>query len=298
MLYDVIQKFQDVTLEFLQMKVPTISKVLPLFKMIQQHLEDLLRDPDLIKDKSGQKYHGLKSGIKVGLDKINIHLEKALVGDYPLLGAGKWPIIYNLIHNWLFVLVLHLSIHLAYFEDTSKWDLSIAKCACMLLEHLYDIYKADFSTSNTTAPKVLPTSTSIFLDVIHNLTPNQQKASITEIKAFFSSTYPCLDGNVLKWWKVNTCYEACLIINADKCFSADTCSWLPHPPIARDILVIPGVSISVKQLFSSSKHTLSDSQSDMTTESASKTVVTKEWLKKGFGVGVNYLDDVGVLTWL
>ena len=89
MLYGVIQKFQDATLEFSQTKVPTISKVLPLFKMIQQHLEDSLRDPDLVKDKSGQKYCGLKSGIKAGLDKINIHLEKALVGDYPLLGAGK-----------------------------------------------------------------------------------------------------------------------------------------------------------------------------------------------------------------
>ena len=66
--------------------------------------------------------------------------------------------------------------------------------------------------------------------------------------------------------------------------------------IARDILVIPRVSISIKQLFLSSKHTLSDSQSAMTVESASKTVVTKEWLKKGFGVGVNYLDDVCVLT--
>jgi hypothetical protein len=60
--------------------------------------------------------------------------------------------------------------------------------------------------------------------------------------------------------------------------------------IARDILAIPGVSISVERLFSSSKHTLSDSRSSMTAESASKTVVVKEWLKKGFGDGVNYLD--------
>jgi hypothetical protein len=60
--------------------------------------------------------------------------------------------------------------------------------------------------------------------------------------------------------------------------------------IARDILAIPGVSISVERLFPSSKHTLSDSQSSMTAESASKTVVVKEWLKKGFGDGVNYLD--------
>jgi hypothetical protein len=79
-------------------------------------------------------------------------------------------------------------------------------CSRVLLEHLYGVYEADFSTSNTTAPKVLPTSTSIFLDAIRNLKPNQQNAAITEIEAFFSSTYPCLDGNVLKWWKVNTCY--------------------------------------------------------------------------------------------
>ena len=83
------QKYQDATLEFSQSKVPTISKVLPLFKTIQQHLEDALKDPDFAKDKSGQKYRGLKRGLKFGLDKMNHHLEKALVGDYPLLGAGE-----------------------------------------------------------------------------------------------------------------------------------------------------------------------------------------------------------------
>jgi len=72
------------------MKVPTISKVLPLFKAIQQHLQNALRDPDLVKDKSGQIYRGLKSGLKAGLAKINIYLAKALVGDYPLLGARKF----------------------------------------------------------------------------------------------------------------------------------------------------------------------------------------------------------------
>jgi hypothetical protein len=65
--------------------------------------------------------------------------------------------------------------------------------------------------------------------------------------------------------------------------------------IARDILAIPGVSISVERLFSSSKHTLSDARSSLTAESASKTVVAKELLKKGFGEGLNYLDDVRTL---
>ena len=91
------QKYQDATLEFSQSKVPTISKVLPLFKMIQQHLEDALKDPNLTKDQSGQKYWGLKCHLKVGLEKMNCHLEKALVGDYPLLSAGECPITCELV---------------------------------------------------------------------------------------------------------------------------------------------------------------------------------------------------------
>jgi hypothetical protein len=65
--------------------------------------------------------------------------------------------------------------------------------------------------------------------------------------------------------------------------------------ISRDILAIPGVSISVERLFSSSKHTLSDARSSMMAESASKTITTKEWLKKGFGYEVHYLDNVRIL---
>ena len=62
--------------------------------------------------------------------------------------------------------------------------------------------------------------------------------------------------------------------------------------IACDILAIPGVSISVEHLFLSSKHTLSDVWSSLSAESASKTVVAKEWLEKGFKEGVNYLNDI------
>ena len=50
---------------------------------IQQHFQNALEDPNLVKAKSGEKYWGLKSGLKVRLAKIDIYLEKALVGDYP-----------------------------------------------------------------------------------------------------------------------------------------------------------------------------------------------------------------------
>ncbi|KAJ7740482.1 hypothetical protein DFH07DRAFT_751685, partial [Mycena maculata] len=46
-----------------------------------------------------------------------------------------------------------------------------------------------------------------------------------------------------------------------------------------DILAIPGVSISVKHLFSSVKHILLDAHSSMTAETAAVDIVTKEWLK-------------------
>jgi hypothetical protein len=36
------------------------------------------------------KYWGLKNGFKAGLAKIDTHLKRALVGDYPLLGAGEF----------------------------------------------------------------------------------------------------------------------------------------------------------------------------------------------------------------
>jgi hypothetical protein len=72
-----------------QTKVPTICKILPLFKAIQHHIRDTLNDSDLTRDTSGLKYSGLKSGLKASLKKLDIHLEKALIGDYPLLGASE-----------------------------------------------------------------------------------------------------------------------------------------------------------------------------------------------------------------
>jgi hAT family C-terminal dimerisation region len=165
----------------------------------------------------------------------------------------------------------------------------------VLLEHLYDVYKADGCTSEVTAPEVASTATSIFLDAIRNLTPPQQRAAVTEIEMFFSGAYPCLDGDVLKWWKVSLIMYI-LLLPPTTALQIHTVDFPVLARIARDILAIPGVSISVERLFSSSKHTLSDARSAMTAESASKTIVAKEWLKKGFGVGINYLDDVRILT--
>ena len=64
--------------------------------------------------------------------------------------------------------------------------------------------------------------------------------------------------------------------------------------VARGILAIPGVSISVERLFSSLKHTLSNARSSMTAETVSVDIVTKEWLKAGLAEGVNYTDFIKI----
>ncbi|KAF8587254.1 hypothetical protein K439DRAFT_1338919, partial [Ramaria rubella] len=64
--------------------------------------------------------------------------------------------------------------------------------------------------------------------------------------------------------------------------------------ISRDILCIPGVSISVEWLFLSSKATIRDARSSTMATTASKTIVMKERLKKGFGEGIEYLEFVNI----
>ncbi|TFK77965.1 hypothetical protein K466DRAFT_507915, partial [Polyporus arcularius HHB13444] len=61
---------------------------------------------------------------------------------------------------------------------------------------------------------------------------------------------------------------------------------------ARDVLAVPGLSIGVERLFSSCRHTLTDSQSSLTAESVSLTVITKEWLKRGWGDDIAYLSGI------
>ena len=282
------QTYQDATLEFSQLKVPTISKVLPLFKTIQQHLEDALKDPDLAKEKSGQKYQGLKRGLKFGL-------EKALVGDYPLLGTGECPITCALVFTKLFEAVLHPSIRLAYFEDTTRWDTLIPAHAWVLLKHLYEVYKADGSPPSTAMPnEPLAAAVSIFLGAIQSLTPAQQQAAVTEIEAWLAERTHALMGMPSHGgWLVDFTMWSIAQANTNYLTLWKHATDLPVLMcIACDILAIPGVSISVEHLFSSCKHTLSDLRSSLTAESASKTMVAKEWLKRGFGAKVNYLDDI------
>jgi hypothetical protein len=70
------------TLELSKAGVPTVCKILPLYKLIEcleKAREDLELEVDMF---------GLYNALDAGLSKLEVYLERALVSDYPLLGAG------------------------------------------------------------------------------------------------------------------------------------------------------------------------------------------------------------------
>jgi len=117
----------------------------------------------------------------------------------------------------------------------------------VLIEHLYEVYKEDRLASDTAAPQAQKAAPSAFMDAIKIIAPSLTRA-VTEIEAFFSGTYPCLDGDALKWWKVRMRLHIQLAVIFFNNISLQT--YAVHFPvlarIARDILAIPGVSISVE----------------------------------------------------
>jgi hypothetical protein len=74
---------QDATLNLSEKGVPTIRKVLPLYKVVQSHLET---SPAAISP--ADDTCNLRNAIKAGLANLQIHIDKALISDYPLIGAG------------------------------------------------------------------------------------------------------------------------------------------------------------------------------------------------------------------
>ncbi|KAJ7861660.1 hypothetical protein B0H14DRAFT_2575792 [Mycena olivaceomarginata] len=115
---------QDVTLEFSKKGVPTICKVLPLYKLMETKLAELADEYEL-------EEFNIARALRAGSEKAKQYVGNALISDYPLLGA-----------------VLHPAIRLAFFE-TSDWDSEIPKRAHSLLMAL--VKKYSNSTTATSA---------------------------------------------------------------------------------------------------------------------------------------------------
>ncbi|KAJ6504065.1 hypothetical protein C8R47DRAFT_1247754, partial [Mycena vitilis] len=185
---DVMEVIQDATLDLSKKGVPTICKILPLYKVVQNHLEASLASISAFDDTCN-----LRKAIEAGLAKLRIHTDKALISDYPLLGA-----------------VLHPAIRLAYFQSES-WDDKLAHRAKTVLEHLYDVYKEELEEDDAPSPsKPAPaTSTSPSKGIWRRALAGSVGSSTakriqTELEVYFSGIYPMADDddNVLLWWKV------------------------------------------------------------------------------------------------
>ena len=146
-------------------------------------------------------------------------------------------------------------------------------------------------------PAGTDTVKSIFMQALQNMTLADQKVVVTKIKSFSVAHIPVWMVMHSSGGRCTITLCTCVDMHHTNCCHIMQEHVADFPVLAcimQDILAILGVSISVEHLFSGSKHTFSDLQSSMTAKSALKTVVVKEWLKKGFRDGMNYLNVFGI----
>lgn len=157
--------------------------------------------------------HGLKNALTAGLDKLRIHMEKALVSDYPLLGAGECFFFHIRTILTRMFLVLHLRMRVLYFEDESLWsNTDLEARVRILLDHMYQVYSEDSLDSSpitpaTTVDPVLPVKRSAFKSAVKmHMQKTGPSASQKEVDIYLSGLYPCTteqEDNPLIWWKVS-----------------------------------------------------------------------------------------------
>lgn len=148
-------------------------------------------------------------------------------------------------------------------------------CACLLMQTEYSIYHEKALLDIPDVPssgKTVESKCSLFSITIL-ITPTDD-ASKSELDHYYNlHVYPCPDEDALAWWNAH----------ADR-FLVLSC-------MVRDVLAVPGVSVPMEQLFSSSRQTITDAWCCMTAESASMTICMKEWLKEGLGHSIEFLTS-------
>ena len=104
--------------------------MLPLYKHIERHLK---HHQTRARRDSGS--YNLDSVITLALLKLERYIRKALESDYPLLGAGELDCLFELHcqtrHSQSYATVLHPTLHLSYFDDTTLWpaEPNLPECA-------------------------------------------------------------------------------------------------------------------------------------------------------------------------
>ncbi|KAJ7362501.1 hypothetical protein DFH08DRAFT_799533 [Mycena albidolilacea] len=156
-LMSALEVLQDVTLKFFKKGVPTICKVLPLYKLMETKLAKLADEYEL-------EEFNIARALRARSEKAKQYIGKALISDYPLLSA-----------------VLHPAIRLAFFE-TSDWDSEVPKRAHSLLMAL--VKKYSNSAAATSAHGSKPAK-GIFARAVKGYTRLEGKMKLTCISVGF-----------------------------------------------------------------------------------------------------------------
>ncbi len=180
----------------------------------------------------------------------------------------------------------------------------MAQHARKLLDDLYKDYAASSTTEQVpaaTTQRAARPPTSIFAAAINsgNSTSTHTPATRawqTELELYYSGAYACHNEmEALAWWKVCPKKGLRIFLFADEVLSQAHAHLFPIlSRIAHDVLAIPGVSIGVEHLFSSCRHTLTDPRASMSPITASMTIISKEWLKRGLGDDIDYLKGISI----
>ncbi|KAF7346736.1 Reverse transcriptase-RNase H-integrase [Mycena sanguinolenta] len=199
------------TLEFSKKGVPTITKVLALYKLMEVTLTDLA-----IHHRDNEPT--LSAALFAGADVATTYISNALVGDYVLLGA-----------------VLHPAVRVAYFQS-DQWDPSVAIRARRLLLNI--AHAGTKSNSATPQNSVFAMAMALKAAPILSTATGSTTATVAsdgkdEVELYCGNISPVADDfdDPLGWWKDNS----------------GTLKYMGR--VARDILAIPGVSISVERPF-------------------------------------------------
>ena len=107
------------------------------------------------------------------------------------------------------LLVLHPFSRLAPFEDTTKWDPTIAVRAKQLLEEEYALYAARYPSLVAPATKIGAKGGSDGQGVLAAAIGAPARPEESEIVRYLKGTYPCFEEDgALTWWKVCLSHSA------------------------------------------------------------------------------------------
>jgi len=208
-------------------------------------------------------YPTIREGAVAGLEKLEEYYSKARSNDFNTIAT-----------------VCHPTLRTSWFRNLGEGEEEKAE---ELFEKVYTEYQG--SSPAMPAPSVVVSvdPTDFLGSLAAVTTPVESTPQKSELER-----YKSMEGGLgnskepLRWWKVCTDLTSLSGLPADDGLLQEHAHDFPViAKIARDYLAIPGTSVSVERLFSSSRHLCSDLRSSLHAESISEAMCAKMWIRAG-----------------